>query len=153
MVGSIPEATSGVTAGHILAIMLEVERKARNHNIPLIGQCTDSASNALHALAKLASPSTYTSDSLHFLGLDRAGFVSFAPFLKDGFPSIAILCWDHSSRTSLRNLMSMKLTLIVRQSKSDCGIKNATVATIQDLHMLKGVILTIPSNMVISPLF
>lgn len=137
MVGSIPEATSGVTTGHILAIMLEIERKARKHNIPLIGHCTDSASNALNALVKLASPSTYTSDSLHFLGLDRAGFVFFAPFLKDGYPSIAILCWDHSSRTSLRNLMNTKLTLIVGQSTSDCGIKNATVATIQDLHLLK----------------
>ena len=137
MVGSIPEATSGVTASHILALMLEIEEKARKHNVPLIGHCTDSASNVLNALIKLASPGTYACENVHFLGLRRAGFTFFAPFLKDEYPSIAIPCWDHSSRTSLRNLMNTKLTLTVGHNNTDCGIQNAIVATIQDLHLLK----------------
>ena len=74
MVGSIPEAPSGVTAGHILALMLEIKKRARKNNIPLIGYCTDSASNSLNALLKLASPSTYSCYEVHFLkdflGLD-----------------------------------------------------------------------------------
>ena len=137
MVGSIPEDTSGVTASHILALMLEIEKKARKQNVPLIGHCTDSASNALNALIKLASPGTYACENVHFLGLRRSGFTFFAPFLKDEYPSIAIPCWDHSSRTSLINLMNTKLTLTVGHNNTDCGIQNAIVATIQDLHLLK----------------
>ena len=137
MVGSIPEAQSGVTASHILALMLEIESRARKYNIPLIGHCTDSASNALNALIKLASPNTYNGENMCFLGLRRPGFVFFGPFLKDTYPSIAIPCWDHSSRTSLRNLMNTKLTLTAGYITADCGIKNAVVATIQDLHLLK----------------
>ena len=53
MLGSFPEATSGVTASHLYAVMLEVERKAAAHNVSLIGHCTDSASNSLDALIKL----------------------------------------------------------------------------------------------------
>ena len=136
MVGSIPEATSGVTASHILALMLEIERRARKHCVPLIVHCTDSASNSLNALIKLASPSTYSSESVHFLGLDRPGFTFFAPFLKERYPSIAFPCWYHSSRTLLRNVMNTKLTLVVGQINSDCGVQNASIATIQDLHSL-----------------
>ena len=39
MLGSIPEATSGVTASHIYALMLEVEHKASVHGVTLIGHC------------------------------------------------------------------------------------------------------------------
>jgi len=41
MLGSFPEATSGVTASHLYAVMLEVERKAAAHNVSLIGHRTD----------------------------------------------------------------------------------------------------------------
>lgn len=94
------------------------------------------ASNALNALIKLASPSTYACN-MYFPWLRREGVALFAPFLKDKYPSIAIPCWDHSSRTSLRNLMNMKLTVTAGHNDIDCGIRNALVATIQDLHLLK----------------
>lgn len=42
LTGSIPEATSGVTASHIYALMLAVEEKASTHNLSLVGHCTDS---------------------------------------------------------------------------------------------------------------
>lgn len=80
MVGSIPEAISGVTAGHILALMLEVEKRARKHNIPLIGHCTDSASNALNALIKLASPSTYACSNVFFWDSVEKVLLSLLPF-------------------------------------------------------------------------
>ena len=35
LVGSIPEATSGVTASHIFAVMLEVEKKLLTTMCPL----------------------------------------------------------------------------------------------------------------------
>lgn len=56
LLGSIPEATSGVTASHIYSLMLEVEQKAKLHNLSIVGHCTDSALNALNALLKLATP-------------------------------------------------------------------------------------------------
>lgn len=37
---------------------------------------------------------------IHFLGLPISGFCFFAPLLHS-YPSIAYLCWDHSSRTVL----------------------------------------------------
>ena len=70
LVGSIPEATSGVTAPHIFALMLDVEKKAFKYDVSLIGHCTDSALNALNALLKLATPSEYlVSRGIAFLGL------------------------------------------------------------------------------------
>ena len=45
---SFPEATytSGVTASHLnILYMLEVELNAASHNVSLIGNCADSASN------------------------------------------------------------------------------------------------------------
>ena len=62
LTGSIPEAKSGVTGSHILALMLEVEKKC--HKLPLVGHCTDSASNALKGLIMLASPSTFNHHSV-----------------------------------------------------------------------------------------
>ena len=50
---SIPESRTGVTGDCMLALMLEVEKLALKHNIPLTGHCTDSAAN------KLASPTTF----------------------------------------------------------------------------------------------
>lgn len=35
-----------MTSGHIIALMLEAEKKANTHSVPQIGHCTDSASNA-----------------------------------------------------------------------------------------------------------
>ena len=59
LIGSIPEATSGVTGEHIYSIMIEVEKQCAHYGVPLVGHCTDSASNALNALIKLASSSTF----------------------------------------------------------------------------------------------
>ena len=70
LLGSIPETKSillytlaetkaGVTGEHILALMFESEKWALN-SLPVIGHCTDSASNALSALIMLATPSTYS---------------------------------------------------------------------------------------------
>ena len=56
LVGSIPEAISGVTASHIYALMLGVEKQAASHYVSLTGHCTDSSLNALNALLKLAYP-------------------------------------------------------------------------------------------------
>ena len=47
LLGSIPEATSGVTASYIYCLMLTVEQKAEKYNLSLVGHCTDSVSNAL----------------------------------------------------------------------------------------------------------
>ena len=40
LTGSIPEATTEVTASHIHALMLEVEQRALMHNVSLIGHCS-----------------------------------------------------------------------------------------------------------------
>lgn len=78
---SIPEATSGVTASHIYSLMLEVEQKAKLHNLSIVGHCTDSALNALNALLKLATPTqNLVEQGVSFLGLKHKCFVLFAPF-------------------------------------------------------------------------
>lgn len=106
--GSIPEATRGVTASHVYALMLEVEAKAMAHNLSLIGHCTDSVSNALNAPLKSATPLHFlTNKGIAFLGLQIKDYILFSPFFRSNFPSIAYACWDHSSRTSLRNLMKL----------------------------------------------
>ena len=137
LTGSIPEPTSGVTASHVYAMMLEVERRASRHSLSLVGHCTDSASNALNALLKLATPTEYLVDNLKvsFLGLRRTDFYLFAPFFRSGFPSIAYPCWDHSGRTVLRNLMRRDIVAEVSTNASGMYISHA--ANIQDLHLLK----------------
>ena len=60
LLGSIPEAKAGVTGEHILALMFESEKWALKYSLPVIGHCTDSASNAFSALIILATPSTYS---------------------------------------------------------------------------------------------
>ena len=100
MIGVIPEATKG----HLFSLMMKVEKHSEFHTLPLIGHCTDSASNALNALVKLASPTTYSDLGfpLKFHGLNMKNFVFFVPFVHSNFPSIAYPCWNHSGRTSIR---------------------------------------------------
>lgn len=57
LTSSIPE---GVMGNHILALMLEFEKRVAKFNLSLIGHCTDSASNGPNGLIFLASPSTYS---------------------------------------------------------------------------------------------
>ena len=142
MLGSFPEATSGFTASHLYAIMLEVERKAAIHNVSLIGHCTDSASNSLNALIKLATPSPYlVKNKISFLGLNMKGYFLFAPFFRCKFPSIAYACWDHSGRTVLRNLMNQNriITAEIQDSGNSMAGGFKSIATVQDLHQLKRV--------------
>ena len=83
MIGSIPEATSGVTGSHIYAITLEMEKRACTYNIPLVGHCTDSAANSLNSLLKLATPTKFLVESgIHFIGLSFDGFYLFSAFLS-----------------------------------------------------------------------
>ena len=91
LVGSIPQAHSGITGCHILAMILIVEKQAHSHNLPLVGHCTDSASNALSGLLKLASPSTYSEAGIEvtFVGLQRNDYCFFAPMLRPKYPTIA----------------------------------------------------------------
>ena len=140
LIGSIPESANGVTGDHILALMLEVERRAEKCSLPLVGHCTDSASNALNALIFLASPSTYVLSelSLSFLGLSRQDYFFFAPFLRQAYPSIAYPCWDHSGRTVLRNLINDRLTLVCGNfGGTTNGFQRYQTADVQDLRKLK----------------
>jgi len=75
VVGSIPEAKSGVTDLHIFAIMMTVKKHCSKLALSVIGHCTDSASNSLRALVTLATPRTYVhvSSNLKFLGLPMSG--------------------------------------------------------------------------------
>lgn len=116
LVGTIPEATSRITSDHILATVFEVEKQVEKHNLPLVGHCTDSVANALNALIKLASPSTYTATfpvhSFPFIGLPTKTFRFYVSFLRPGYPSIAYPCWDHSGRTVIRNLTNDKIDIV-----------------------------------------
>lgn len=91
LTGSILESKSGVTGDHILALMLEFEKQAPVRNMPLVGHCTNSVSNAL---IFLASPLTYDdlSVSLVFVGLPCSDYRFFAHFLRQSYPSIAYPC-------------------------------------------------------------
>ena len=140
LIGSIPQPHSGVTGDHIFAMMLEVEKMASTRCLSLVGHCTDSASNALSALLKLAIPVTYQHAKLMvtFLGLHRPDFHFLAPFLRPQYPSIAYPCWNHSSRMSLRNLMNDNLTIVAEKlPNSGDGMQQYAIASIQDLHKLK----------------
>lgn len=120
--------------------MLEVEKKALEVNLLLVGHCTDSAANALNALTKHVSPGTYGSLSSipAFLGLSRVDFIFFVPFLHPRYPAIAYPCWDHSARTVLRNLMNNKITVVcgTLENAGD-GVQRYKLATINDLKTLK----------------
>jgi len=71
VIGYIPETKKRVTGSHIFALMLVVEKRAKLYGVSLIDHCTDSASNSLSALIKLASPLTFTkfSQQIQFIGL------------------------------------------------------------------------------------
>ena len=86
LTGSMPESSTGVTASHIYAFVLEVERRAFTHNLSIVGHCTDPASNALNALLKLATSANYLVDEgISCLGLQRRDYFLFAPFLQGKF--------------------------------------------------------------------
>ena len=110
--------------------------------LPLTGHCTDSAANALKGLIKLASTPTFNailpSDmQMKFIGLPINEFRFFAPFFRT-YPSIAYPCWDHSSRTVLRNLMNDNITVVCGTIPNHGdGIQLYQTASIRDLHTLK----------------
>ena len=129
LIGSIPEATSGVNGDHI---MIEVEKQC---SVPLVGYETNSAFNALNALIKLASPTIFQCElSITFVSSPRQDFIFYAPVLRAGYPSIAYPCWDHSGHTVLRNLMNKKIRIIASIGNQSGHISKASI---QDLHLLK----------------
>ena len=139
LVGSIPEAKAGVTGNCILALILEMEKMALKHEMPLIGHFTDSAANALNALIKLASPSTFITQipGLNFIGLPINGFCFFAPLFRS-YPAISYPCWDHSGRTVLRNLMNENITIVCGTLPNpENGLQLYQIASVRDLHLLK----------------
>lgn len=81
LIGSIPEAKNGVTGLHIFALMMEVENHSKKYELPLIGHCTDSASNSLRALVTLAMPKSYQGlkRNVKFFGLPMKGFAYHVP--------------------------------------------------------------------------
>ena len=89
----------------------------------------------------MASPTTYSKLGfpLKFLGLNMKNFVFFAPFIRSSFPSIAYPCWDHSGRTSIRNLMNVNIKIVAEVLPSSGADSTAkySLATIQDLKLLK----------------
>ena len=139
IIGCIPEAKKGVTGSYIFALMMEVEKQSKSHSLTLVGHCTDSAGNSFNALIKLASPLTFEKfvQQIRFVGLKMKGFVFYAPILRE-FPSIAYPCWDHSGRTSIRNLMNQKIKIVAEVlPQSAENIQKYSLATIQDLKALK----------------
>ena len=137
IIGCIPEAKKGVTGNHIFALMLEIEKQAKCYSLSLIGHCTDSAGNSLSALVKLTSPSIFQNlnERIKFVGLKMKGFVFYAPILRE-IPSIAYPCWDHSGRTSIRNLMNENIKIVCEVLPSG-NIQKYSFATIYDLKALK----------------
>ena len=137
IIGCILEAKKGVTGNHIFALMLEIEKQAKCYSLSLIGHCTDSAGNSLSALVKLASPSIFQNlnERIKFVGLKMKGFVFYAPILRE-IPSIAYPCWDHSGRTSIRNLMNESIKIVCEVLPSG-NIQKYSFATIYDLKALK----------------
>lgn len=118
--------------------MIAIDKQAAKHKIPLTGHCTDSASNALKGLTLLSTPSCFNGYSIKFIGLPIFEYHFFSPLLRPPYPSIAYPCWDHSCRTSVRNLMNTNIMIVcgVLPNKSD-GIQHYKIASIQDLHTLK----------------
>lgn len=139
LTGSIPEARSGVTGAHVLAQMMEVEKKSYSMKLPLIGHCTDSAANALKGLIMLASPSTFSQGiDIRYIGLPIDNFCFFAPIFRPPYASIAYPCWDHSARTVVRNLMNENISIVSEKlSGFKDGLQHYKTASIQDLISLK----------------
>ena len=63
------------------------------------------------------------------------GFVFYASILRE-VPSITYPCWDHSGRTSIRNLMNENIK-IVCEVLPPGNIQKYSFATIYDLKALK----------------
>lgn len=141
LLGSIPEAKSGVKGEHILALMFESEKWALKYSLPVVGHCTDSASNALSALVMLATPSTYSglNKTPMFVGMSISNYRFYAPILRPPFSAIAYPCWDHSGRTVVRNLMNENITLVcgILPTAGHGELQCYRTATIKDLHTLK----------------
>jgi len=110
--------------------MMEVEKRASKYDLLLIGHCTYSASNALKVLIRNASPDTYNKlqPNVKYLRLNLDDFVYFASVLHTGYPCISYPCWDHSSRTSIRNLMNRNVQIITEVLKD--GFSKYTLASI-----------------------
>ena len=139
--GSIPEATSGVTSGHIYSLIMKIEEKASMLNLSVLGYCSDSASNSLGALEKLALPNCYmTALHVKYLALPLQGFIYGAPILRKGYPSIAYPCWDHCSRTSVRNLLNSNISIVADNFSCASGIRTAKIASVHDIRILKQVL-------------
>ena len=122
--------------------MFECEKWALKYSLPVVGHCTDSASNALSALIMLATPSTYSNlDKVPmFIGLSSHQYRFYAPILRPPYPAIAYPCWDHSGRTVLRTLMNEKITIVCGVLPSTSGVSGIQcyqIATINDLRTLK----------------
>lgn len=135
LIGSIPESKKGVTGSHLVALIFRF-------NPPLCGHCPDSAGNSLSVLHLLATPPSCSVLAVQprFIGLNRADFIFFAPFLRPGFPSIAYPYWDHSCRTFLRNLMNEKVQIVSGKlaNKGD-GVQQYHIATAYGLQLLNNI--------------
>ena len=59
---------------------MEVEKRSSKYALPLIGHCTDSASNSLRALITLATPQSYQGlkRNVRFLRMPMTGFTYYA---------------------------------------------------------------------------
>jgi hypothetical protein len=100
--------------------------------------------NALNALLKLATPTEYlVNRGIPFLGLQCKGYYLLAPFFREGFPSIAYACWDHSARTVVCNLLNQNHALVAEVNNQSnialLPLNLRSVATIQDLIYLNQV--------------
>ena len=128
----IPEAKKGITGSRIL---LDVEKQAKLYGVSLTGHCTDSTSNSLSTLIKLASLLTFTKFSQQIHGLKNEELCIFCSHFKT---SIAYPCWDHSGRTSVRNLMNEKIEIVAEVLPiSKDSIQKYSLATTQDSKVLK----------------
>ena len=142
LIGSIPESKKGVTGSHLVALMFELEKRVFRFNLLLCGHCPDSAGNSLSVLHLLATPSSCSVLAVQprFIGLNQADFIFFAPFLRPGFPSIAYPYWDHSSRTSLKNLMNEKVQIVSgKLANKGNGVQQYHIATVHGLQLLNNI--------------
>ena len=135
--------TSGVTSGHIYSLIMKFEEKASMLNLFVLGYCSDSASNSssLGALEKLALPKYYmTALHVKYLALPLQGFNYGAPILRKGYPSTAYSCWDHSSRTSVHNLLNSNISIVADNFSCASGIRTAIIASVHDIRILQQVL-------------
>uniref|UniRef100_A0A1X7V256 Uncharacterized protein n=1 Tax=Amphimedon queenslandica TaxID=400682 RepID=A0A1X7V256_AMPQE len=138
LLGSIPEATKGVTGTHIFALIMAVEEKACEKRLALIGHCTDSATNSLAALKMLAIPDNNIQKvGVKYIGLPMHGICYSAPKLHQGYPSITYPCWHHSSHTAVRNLLNGNISITVEPLAHESRTTSAKIASVLDFKQLK----------------